>query len=100
MNAIERRKNNRTYHRRLKAEIIKHYGGKCICCGECRLAFLTMDHIKGGGLEERRRERASLYTIIKRRELPTNEYQVMCFNCNLGRQYNKGICPHIMEFKP
>src|SRR5438132_3637751 len=30
---------------RLKFQVINHYGGKCICCGETLLGLLTMDHI-------------------------------------------------------
>ena len=32
-----------------KAKVMTHYGGKCVCCGEAGVDFLTIDHTHGGG---------------------------------------------------
>ena len=46
---------NRAAKAQVKLEVFMHYGkGKCACCGEEDLRFLTMDHILGGGGQHRR----------------------------------------------
>jgi hypothetical protein len=85
---------------KLKAEVYAHYGNECACCGETEPKFLTLDHVNGGG----RAHRKSLYAKgapgplavlydIKKRGFP-DDIQILCFNCNCGRQANGGICPH------
>lgn len=81
------------YLRRLKIEVITAYGGKCACCGVAELAFLTIDHIKGGGGRHRRMI-GNLYRWLKRHGFPKGDFQCLCFNCNCGRKVNGGICPH------
>jgi hypothetical protein len=84
---------------RLKAELIAAYGGQCACCGEPNPGFLTIDHIfndghveraafpKGGGSHH-------LYERLKKRGYPKDRYQLLCFNCNMGKAFNHGVCPH------
>jgi hypothetical protein len=72
------------------------YGGAvCACCGESNVKFLTIDHINGGGTAERKKIKGvcSIYRWLKRQGYPFG-YQVLCYNCNCGRAYNGGICPH------
>jgi ssDNA-binding Zn-finger/Zn-ribbon topoisomerase 1 len=35
-----------------KSAVMKEYGGKCICCGESNIVFLTIDHIDGSGAKD------------------------------------------------
>lgn len=72
------------------------YGGlQCVCCGELEERFLTIDHINGCSKEQRKLEGqgSQLYQFLKTRNYPPG-YQVLCFNCNMGREKNGGICPH------
>lgn len=70
----------------LKIDVLTHYGnGKCACvgCGESRSACLSIDHIDGGGNQQRKRgERAGyhLYLLLKRNGFPRG-YQTLCMNC-------------------
>jgi hypothetical protein len=82
-------------YRKIKAEVYSHYGSVCACCGESELLFLTLDHINGGGFQHRKTVGGGLAILydIKKRGFPP-EFQVLCFNCNQGRQLNGGICPH------
>lgn len=86
------------YRKNLKDQIFEVYGKRCACCGESNPAFLSIDHVNGQG----RAHRASLnggtqlYLDIIRRGFPA-EFQILCFNCNLGRAYNGGVCPHQAE---
>lgn len=78
-----------------KIEVFNKYGNECICCGESNLKFLTIDHINQDGAEHRKQDPSSvtLYRWLKKHNYPDG-FQVMCFNCNMGRNINGGICPH------
>lgn len=94
-------KNNRDkinqYNLLLKHTVIEKYGGKCSCCGENQILFLTIDHINNDGNVERDMKNyntVSFYMKLKREEI-RDDIQVLCFNCNLGKSINNGICPHV-----
>ena len=78
----------------LRAQMVEAYGGRCACCGETELAFLTLDHIEGGGTKDRKGPGGTegLYRRLKRAGWP-NGYQVLCANCNMAKEAPKG-CPH------
>jgi len=85
----------------LKRAAIDAYGGKCACCGESNLAFLTIEHRNNDGAEYRRslgnRSRGGIHTYrdLKKHGYPQDEgLEVACWNCNAGRQVNGGVCPH------
>lgn len=90
--------------RLLKIEVLTHYGHgkqlKCSCCDINEIAFLTLDHINGRQPHERgshanrvKYSGRALWGYLKRKGFPSG-YQTLCWNCNSGRQVNKGICPH------
>lgn len=79
-----------------KYKAMQKYGGKCSCCGEGRIAFLTIDHVNNDGADRRREPGyhggGAFYRRLLRIEVdPT--LQVMCYNCNCGRR-STGVCPH------
>jgi serine/threonine protein phosphatase PrpC len=74
--------------------VIQHYGGKCACCGEKEPRFLTLDHINNNGSEHRRSiNRGQFYPWVIKNGFP-NDLQLLCWNCNLGKYHNNGVCPH------
>ena len=75
-----------------------HYGNKCTCCGETEQAFLTLDHSNDDGSKRRLVEGSGtrLYKWIIRNNFPP-DLQILCFNCNLGRYINGGVCPHQLD---
>jgi hypothetical protein len=88
----------REFRRRTRLDVLEHYGGSppsCACCGETIRQFLTLDHINGGGNNHRREMGGAteLYLWLKRRGYPEG-FRVLCFNCNAGRHWNGGVCPH------
>jgi hypothetical protein len=87
----------KTYSQGLKAAVIAKYGGKCACCGETRLEFLVIDHINGGGREERRLWR-NISTYRKRLldDPLRDDLRVLCHNCNAAFAYY-GFCPHQLD---
>lgn len=85
---------------KLRAETFNAYGGAlCNCCGETGLPFLTLDHINGNGAEERKATNSrggyAFYALLRTKGFPPG-YQVLCFNCNMGRYIN-GVCPHTVS---
>lgn len=80
-----------------KQEVIEKYGGLCVCCGEAHLRLLTIDHINNDGHAfkqgKTRLKGSPLYGYLKKEGFPLN-VQVLCFNCNIGRHNNGGVCPH------
>ena len=94
------RESHKKNRRTLKELVMAVYGGgKCSCCGETELSFLTLDHIEGGGGKQRKelgRTKGSGVGFYK--WLVENGYpdglQVLCANCNLSKHINGGVCAH------
>jgi len=87
--------------RKIKAKVMKAYGGKCECCGEDRFEFLTIDHIDGNGSKHKREVVGGggdkFYWWLQRNKFPKG-FRVLCFNCNCSRG-SFGYCPHKEESK-
>jgi len=83
------------YHARLKGQVFEAYGNCCACCGEGNPGFLSVDHVNGGGRAHRKAAGSGtmVWLQIIKQGFPA-EYQLLCFNCNLGRYFNGGTCPH------
>jgi len=81
--------------KRIQKEFFKMYGNKC-ACGETTPDFLTMDHVQNDG--SKRREKKGNNNLKEYRnavkEYRPDIYQILCFNCNLGKNRNGGVCPH------
>ena len=92
------RRRSRMSSQRQKQVVISAYGDKCACCGESDIRFLTIDHVNGGGnrhiKELKEKLHTSFYTWLIREGFPEG-FQVLCWNCNMGRAKNNGICPHM-----
>jgi len=90
-------KRDNNYEARLK--VIHHYSNginHCACCGEFHIEFLEIDHINGGGTQERIKNDIWGNTFIK--WLIDNDYpegyQVICANCNKAKGHKKQkVCP-------
>jgi hypothetical protein len=84
-------------------KILEHYGKKCACCGETTEKFLTIDHINNDGTKQRKESGIkgsySMYVWLIRNNYPP-EFQILCYNCNLGKARNGGVCPHITNHTP
>jgi hypothetical protein len=82
-----------------RIEALRAYsnGGEpaCACCGETTPMFLAIDHVNGGGFKQREElGGGGFYTWLRKNNYPEG-FQLLCHNCNLGRQLNGGICPHV-----
>jgi len=98
---IKAREYQKQYSKKLRNAAYSAYGGKCLCCGESNPLLLTIDHVNGGGTQERKQLNGSgknsvnrnFYLHLKKLGYPP-DYQLLCFNCNMGRARNGGVCPH------
>lgn len=106
----ENRKNNpeffrlqeKKYAQDLKSEFLIVYGGCCNCCGESHRQFLSLDHIDGKGNEHRfeltgnKRGGSTRFMLEKLKKLnwPKDNYQILCYNCNIAKSQNNNICSH------
>ena len=82
---------------KIKFDIIFHYSHgtmTCACCGEDQLHFLSIDHPNNDGAAHRKAiGRPEIYRWLIKNNYPEG-FQVLCFNCNIGKKINDGICPH------
>lgn len=81
---------------KIREAVFTAYGGfVCACCAERNPMFLTIDHIEGCSGAERRKQGLghSFYAWLRRNGFPPG-FRVLCYNCNLGRAKNGGVCPH------
>lgn len=84
------------YRLRLKLDFLEMYGKICNCCGQSDPRFLTLDHINNDGGEHRKTLSDDVNAVLRialKNHRP-DLYQILCYNCNMGRAANKGICPH------
>jgi len=82
----------------IKVDVIYRYGGKCECCGEDELVFLTIDHINGGGskhLKELRKSGTNFYKWLIDNNYPDG-FRVLRMNCNLAYGI-RGHCYHYLK---
>lgn len=81
----------------VRLEVLSHYGGYCVCCGESHEKFLTLDHINQDGAAQRKATNTYggcvFYYWVKRNGFP-DDLRILCYNCNLATYRNGGICPH------
>lgn len=88
----------RELYEKRKDLIFNHYGGyKCACCGESNKKFLTLDHINNDGAAHRKlikhNDGRAMFIWIMKNGFPPI-FQILCYNCNCGKNVNGGICPH------
>lgn len=89
----QKKRAERERRRAKQREVIDHYGGRCACCGEAEPMFLTLDHVNGGGSQDRKKTGLRTWEIAMRAGFP-DTFQVLCRNCNYAKYLNGGVCPH------
>jgi hypothetical protein len=86
---------DKEYNRKVRQEVLDHYGNKCTCCGESLYEFLAFDHIEGGGSKTRRETGiyGSKFTLWLRKNNFPEGFRILCHNCNVALGLY-GYCPH------
>ncbi len=99
-NAERRKEYFRQYWRKMKREVLQHYGDQIACatCGESDLEKLQLDHINNDGGEHRRLlisrkeiyegyEGVGFYRYLKRNNYLNNPpLQILCKSCNIAKE--------------
>ncbi len=95
--AEKERKRGRAYWAKLKDDAIMAYGGyQCRCCGETEPKFLNLDHVFNDGSAHRKKignRGSGIFKWLRDHGYPAG-FQILCFNCNMGKARNGGVCPH------
>lgn len=84
---------------KLREELFRIYGDVCACCGESEKRFLTLEHKNGSGQPDSNfiRMRTLGQERIWKDAIEANDpskFETLCYNCNIGKAANKGVCPH------
>lgn len=82
-------------NRKIRLEVLEHYGKICKCCGVTNYEFLTLHHVNNDGATHRKEIGAHIYRWAKKNGFP-NSLEVNCMNCNWAKG-KYGYCPHEME---
>lgn len=80
---------HQAYHLSIKLAAFAAYGGAyCVQCGFDDHRALNLDHIAGGGTQDRRESLGSntIYLRLKKDKYPEG-FQVLCANCNSIKKY-------------
>lgn len=100
------RKIQRERARRIRTAILNYFGNCCACCGESHKEFLTVDHKKGDGAEQRRQHGwgSTFYRWLWKRikedgEKVAKDFRLLCFNCNWCWG-SLGYCVHEDDLTP
>jgi hypothetical protein len=83
-------------NREFRRQFLEMYGNRCMCCGETDRILLTLDHVKNDGKHERSEGGSKQRLSYKRatQRYDPERYQILCYNCNIGKARNNGVCPH------
>jgi len=85
----------RIRYEKLRNKVFDRYGSECAACGETERMFLTIDHINNDGWKLRmsgasRESGSGLYKDVLKNGL-RSDLEILCYNCNFGKQRNGGI---------
>lgn len=78
----------RKYASKLRFEVINHYGGKCVFCGDTNINHLCIDHINNNGAKHRKEIGSDIISWLKKNNYPDG-FQVLCHNHNAEKQNYK-----------
>lgn len=73
---------------RERLEVLSALGGKCVRCGVDDWRVLQIDHVNGGGTQERRQAK-SIARYYKDMLLSPEKYQILCANCHQIKRYEE-----------
>lgn len=82
-NQVQCLANRAKLHQRYKVIVLSKYSKgipACKKCGNTDIRVLSIDHIKGGGSNHRRKIHTTIYQWLITNGFPVG-YQVLCMNC-------------------
>lgn len=89
------------HNRQIARICFEHFGNKCECCGENNPKTFTVGHPMDDGWKQRKeigRRGWGFYAyLIKNNFMTPYILRLECYNCNMGKRINGGVCPHETE---
>jgi len=88
-----RRKSREKYRKKIRLEILELLGNKCVRCEESDVRCLQVDHINGGGGQERKQFTSTTQMfkrIVEKIKAGSKDYQILCANCNWKKKFENG----------
>lgn len=71
----------------VKRKIFALLGNRCKKCGQSNRAVLQLDHVNGDGEHLRPRDEPYWKEILKKLESGSQDYQLLCCNCNFLKAF-------------
>ena len=78
--------------RKKRLEVLEHLGGQCVVCGISDYRVLQIDHVNGGGSEDRKNLSRTTF-IAKVLKDDGSMYQLLCANCNWIKRFENNENP-------
>jgi hypothetical protein len=85
----------KAYYAKLRSEILKILGNKCVRCGFTDTRALQIDHINGGGSKENRQFGPTRYVMYLKNHC--EGLQLLCANCNQIKKHEANEFPFKIE---
>ena len=86
-----RREARRRREREIRRIVIDRYGGRCACCAESVFDALVIDHVRGGGTNDRKRN-GNIYRRLFKTTRKQCGFRVLCHTCNHIAHLHGGRC--------
>jgi len=83
----------KTKYEKIRKEVLDLYDGKCTCCGETEIKFLSFDHTNNDGKHDRKHVGTGLKWLRHLLKNKPSDIQILCHNCNQAKGHY-GMCPH------
>jgi len=92
LSIINRKIWDKKYRDNNRRIVLEHFNNECVSCGYNKdVRALQIDHINGGGSKERKNIGNSAHYYLKVIESlnnnTSNEYQILCANCNWIKRF-------------
>lgn len=79
------------WYRRTRATVLELLGNECLNCGFKDSRALQIDHVNGGGVQDKKKITRSYHVVVIESIMKKeNKYQLLCANCNWIKRYEKG----------
>jgi hypothetical protein len=70
------------YRQQWREQALTVYGGACVCCSETHLPYLEIDHVNGGGNQQRKVIRGTAWYKFLATNPRSDDVQLLCGNCH------------------
>lgn len=82
----------RHHYERVHLRALRVIGDKCVHCDYSDERALQIDHIEGGGSEDRRKYKGVSYYYFILNNPDLSKYQILCANCNVIKRCEQEEC--------